>query len=279
MLIPISSSRAPALHTPPQAECVAPISADNAPLWHTIYAAKYSEFFAYDGDGAAAALAIGLAQYSALPQGCDKDANGSGRRHAILWVQDKAAIREGGYPYMPGLPNALAAQVIHVAADTTQDALFAMEEGLRCRDIGWVIGEIHGNPQAFNFTTSRRLGFAAKKFATCLWLIRHNAAPDLSCAPMRLRVRSTHSLPNIYNTKAPGAPRWHGEVFRAQGVYGHDVGDWIMGDDGQKLTAAPRGSETPSFGAPDGLSDSSTPDYGDLAVRYGARSVAAGASR
>ena len=61
---------------------------------------------------------------------------------AWLWVQDKAALRLSGRPYRPGLPLALRHRLIHVAANQPEDALFALEEGLRCRDLAFVLGEL-----------------------------------------------------------------------------------------------------------------------------------------
>ena len=77
-------------------------------------------------------------------------------QRAWLWVQDKAAIRLTGPPYRPGLPRALRHRLVHVAARSPEDALFAIEEGLRCRDLAFVLGEIGGNPRALDLTAKKR---------------------------------------------------------------------------------------------------------------------------
>jgi len=144
---------------------------------------------------------------------------------AVLWVQDKAALRLTGRPYRPGLPAALRDRVIHVAAATPEDALFALEEGLRCRELACVIGEIAGNPKALDFTASRRLSLAAERHGVPLLLVRLDAARDLSAARMRWQVAAAPSPPPRWNADAPGAPAWRAELFRARA---HPPGEWIL---------------------------------------------------
>jgi protein ImuA len=172
---------------------------------------------------------------------------------SILWVQDKNSIRLGGRPYRPGLPAELQARLIHVAAKTPEDALFALEEGLRCRDLACVIGELSGNPRALGLTASRRLSLAAERYGVPLFLVRLDAQRDLSSARMRWEVRSSVSPPKPWNVEAPGMPSWRAELFRARG---YQQGEWILRDDGKHLIA-------------------SSPDHGDLAAAPGDRSLAA----
>ena len=140
-----------------------------------------------------------------------------------LWVQDSAALRLTGRPYRPGLPRALRHRLIHVATKTPEDALFALEEGLRCRDLVFVLGEVAGNPRALSFTASRRLSLLAERHGTPLWLVRIDAAQDLSSARQRWQVRAAPSLPPRWNAHAPGLPAWQADLFRARS---HPPGQW-----------------------------------------------------
>jgi protein ImuA len=178
--------------------------------------ALHSEVFASgnEGSGAAAALALALDAPDAA-----EDAR------SVLWVQDRAAVRLTGRPYRPGLPAALRRRVVHVAAATPEDALFALEEGLRCRELACVIGEIAGNPRALDFTASRRLSLAAERYGVPLVLVRLDAARDLSAARMRWQVAAAPSPPPRWNAAAPGLPAWRAELFRARG---HPPGEWIL---------------------------------------------------
>jgi protein ImuA len=189
--------------------------------------APHSEVFASGGEASGAALALALA-LDGLPQERIK-----GR--SVLWVQDKASLRLNGRPYRPGLPATLRRRLIHVRADKPEDALFALEEGVRCRELACVIGEIAGNPKALDFTASRRLTLAAEKHGVPLLLVRHDAQADLSSARMRWRARAAPSLPPRWNAEAPGSPAWHAELFRARG---HPPGEWIL-DDGAALSVRP----------------------------------------
>lgn len=191
----------------------------------------HSEIFAPAGEASGAGLALALARdamtSSAAGEGADT--------RQILWVQDRAAIRKGGRPCLAGLPEDLAHRLIHVAATTPEDALFALEEGLKCRDLACVIGEIAGNPKALSFTASRRLSLTAEKHGVRLWLVRLDAAPDLSSARMRWQARAAPSPPGRWDAAAPGPATWHAELFRART---HAPGQWSLSDDAGTLRLA-----------------------------------------
>lgn len=230
------------------------------PRWHPGSACPlHSEIFAPadDASGAGAALALALdglrLRRAARAGGAAAEDEG-----AILWVQDEKARLLTGRPYRPGLPEALRHRLIHVAARTAQDALFALEEGLRCRDLACVIGEVAGNPKALSFTASRRLSLVAEKHGVPLFLVRLDAQPDLSSARMRWNMRAASSAPPLWNPAAPGRPAWQAQLFRARA---HPPGQWILRDGNAFLAA-----ECPPAPAQ---------DHGDLVQRTGARSLAA----
>lgn len=224
-----------------------PLPATPVRHWHPGFAgARHSEVFVPAGEASGVAMALALA----------REEQGEGAL-PWLWVQDRAALRLTGRPYRPGLPQDLRARLLHVAAATPADALFAIEEALRCRELAWVIGEIAGNPKTLDFTASRRLSLTAERHGVPLYLVRPHAARDLSSARMRWQVRAAPSLPEEWDPAAPGRPAWHGELFRARGLV---PGEWMLRDDRNRLLAAP----------------ATAPDHGDLAGAAGDRSLAAG---
>jgi protein ImuA len=137
------------------------------------------------------------------------------RARPLLWVQERMAIVEGGRIYPPGLG---LCQLIHVEVGDARAALWAMEEGLRCSALGGVIGELWGDPRALDFTATRRLAVAAERSGVPAWLLRFGGRANLSGARMRWRVASAPSVPHPFDHRAPGAPAWDAELFRARGV-------------------------------------------------------------
>ena len=132
----------------------------------------------------------------------------------VLWVQDRMAILESGRIYPPGLPSQ---DLVHVEARDARDALWAMEEGVRCAALSCVIGELWGDPKVLDFTATRRLAVAAERSGVPCWLVRLGGTANLSGARMRWRIASAPSLPNQLDPKASGAPAWDADLFRARG--------------------------------------------------------------
>ena len=133
----------------------------------------------------------------------------------LLWVQDRMAILESGRIHPPGLPSQ---DLIHVETRDARDALWAMEEGLRCPSLSAVIGEIWGDPKTLDFTATRRLAVASERSGVAAFLIRLGGHANLSGARMRWRIASAPSLINPLDPRAPGAPAWDAELVRARGM-------------------------------------------------------------
>jgi protein ImuA len=231
-----------------------------------LFAPRHSEIFAISDGASGAGLALALArdalQVAQHRAGREPVAEREELR-MVLWVQDRTSIRLTGRPCLHGLPQDLCHRLIHVEARTPEDALFALEEGLRCRDFAFVLGEITGNPRALSFTASRRLSLTAERHGVPLWLVRVDAVEDLSSARMRWKAGPAASPPGRWNATAPGTPSWLAELFRARG---YPSGEWILRNDQGKLVA-----DRP-FAADRARR---APDHGDLARTAGGRSLAA----
>ncbi len=237
----------------PRAAELARLGARN-PRWRPgLGTAFYSEIFAASREGSGAGAALALAG-----DGMRQLRRDAAEEKAILWVQDKEAIRRSGRPYRPGLPRHLRDRLIHVAAQSAADALFALEEGLRCRDLACVIGELAGNPRQLDFTASRRLSLATEKHGVPLFLVRLDAHPELSAARMRWQIAAAPSAPPLWNRNAPGRTTWRAELFRARA---HPPGEWILRDDDPVLAAESPMAANPAAAAP---------DHGDLVRATGA---------
>ena len=147
------------------------------------------------------------------------------------------AILESGRIYPPGLAGL---ELIHVEARDARASLWAMEEGLRCSGLSGVIGELWGDPQALDFTATRRLAVASERSGVPCWLVRLGGTANLSGARMRWRIASGPSLANPFDPRASGASAWDAELFRARG---YPPGRWSLAHEADSfhLAAAPGG--------------------------------------
>ncbi len=132
----------------------------------------------------------------------------------ILWVQDRLSRKEAGRPYLAGIGT--DRPLIMVSLSRAADVLWAMEDGLRCKALGGVIGEVWGDPPALDFTATKRLAMRSEAADVPCWLIRRAASPDLSAARDRWRIASLPSAPHPHDAQAPGLPRWSLDLFRSR---------------------------------------------------------------
>jgi protein ImuA len=156
----------------------------------------------------------------------------------VLWVQDRLSHLETGRPYLAGM--GAVRPIIMVNLSRAADVLWALEDGLRCRALGAVIGEFWGDPGALDFTASKRLALRSEAADVPCWLIRHAATPNLSAARDRWRIGSVQSDAHPYDAAAPGLPRWSLDLFRSRQT---KPGQWTVTYD----AAADRLDYTASF--------------------------------
>jgi len=149
-------------------------------------------------------------------------------------------------------------RLILVAAKRDDEALWAMEEGLKAKSLGAVLGEI----EKLDLTASRRLQLAAEAGGvTALvlrrWRLAERAARDAAQPIAAVTRWKVTSLPS----DAEGDIRWQVDLARCRGG---KPGSWIMekADGSDELRTQ---------------SERAAPLSGDLAPVLGGRSLAAGA--
>ena len=105
----------------------------------------------------------------------------------ILWVMEAAAIREAGLPYGAGLDRfgLDARKLIIVRVRRPGEALWVIEEGLRCGGLAAAIAEIRGAPKKLDLTASRRLGLRARDSGVMGVLLRQDGTPEPGAALTR----------------------------------------------------------------------------------------------
>lgn len=168
------------------------------------------------GDAAAASgFLLGLAtRFAARP---DK------AKAAIIWIFEDFTACEQGALYGPGLAlNGLdPARFVLVAAPSAKEALWAMEEALKCRTLAVVIGEIW-SAKPYDLLASRRLLLAAQKHGTPALIFLAGlpgGADQLSSgADLRFEIRAQPSVhpPSTNFLPLPGPPAWQVRIAKAR---------------------------------------------------------------
>jgi protein ImuA len=143
-------------------------------------------------------------------------------RH-LLWIAEDMALAESGVPYGPGLdPFSCAPErLLTASVANKRDLLWAMEEALRCRAIGAVIGELrHG---AIDPVAVRRLSLAAAESGALALLLRAQPANDSSTAMTRWIVGAAPA--ERAHDYEFGSPRFAAQLIRNRRG---PLGSWIL---------------------------------------------------
>ena len=197
---------------------------------HEVAAAREAETAVASGFALALATRMASWRGAAIGNSCDARARNDERavsvtsgRH-VLWIAEDLSLAENGAPYGPGLDGIGIApeRLITVAAARERDVLWAMEEALRCRAVGMVIGEMR--PRDIDQVATRRLALAAAA-GNALGLILRTAPDDgPSAAATRWIIGAAPSL-NAERSHGVGPPRLLARLVRNR--RGH-LGAWIV---------------------------------------------------
>jgi protein ImuA len=131
--------------------------------------------------GAAAGFTLALATLALEPH------------KETLWIATDFGSLETGALYGPGLDElGLASERLLIARVARPvDALFAMEEALKCRALSAVIAELGEAP---DLTATRRLALAAKDHGGLGLILRHASSDAPSAARTRWQVAAAPSV-------------------------------------------------------------------------------------
>jgi protein ImuA len=138
--------------------------------------------------GAAAGFALALAARA--------DAGGKN----TLWIQPDFAGHEAGHLYGPGLAllGLPLERLLVLRVSRPTDALWAMEEALKCRALATVIVELTEDGAAAGLTATRRLALAARDGGVLGLLLRHRPLPEPSAAATRWEISAAASQPDAF---------------------------------------------------------------------------------
>lgn len=136
------------------------------------------------------------------------------RPGVIVWVSQYDLAREHGE--ILGQGQAFLRRdlrpVLKVAARRRDDVLWGVEEAITSRAVSLVVAELSG----VDFTASRRLQLASERTGTPVILMLPYTTEGATAATARWRIRPEISAPNRYDSRAPGAARWHVRIERSR---------------------------------------------------------------
>jgi protein ImuA len=146
----------------------------------------------------------------------------SGRN--VIWIAEELSLAENGALYGPALDGIGIApeRLITVAAARTREVLWAMEEALRCRAVGMVIGEMR--PRGIDQVATRRLALAAAA-GNALGLMLYTAPDDAPSAAVTRWIIGAASSLNAERGHGIGPPRLLARLVRNRRG---PLGTWIV---------------------------------------------------
>ncbi len=143
----------------------------------------------------------------------------------VLWIQSAFARTEAGALYGSGLDcfGLPMDRVLVLVAARASDALWAMEEALKCRAVMTVIAEFIDDKRSTDLTAMRRLSLAARAGGGLGLLLRHRTSSAPSPAVTRWEVASALSLRDRYG----GLGRTAFSLSLTKNRYG-PCGRWVL---------------------------------------------------
>jgi protein ImuA len=142
--------------------------------------------------GAAAGFALALAS---LRQGSKQ----------TLWIQQEFAVAGAGALYGPGLDliGLPSEQFLILRVSRAQDALWAMEETLKCRAAVTVVAELRDDGPWTDLTATRRLALAARESGGIGFLLRHRSSAAPSPAATRWEIAAVSGARDRFGGLGP----------------------------------------------------------------------------
>jgi len=172
---------------------------------------------------------------------------GRGEKRSVLWIAEEMARAESGAPHGAGLDafGLAPERLLTVTVSHRRDLLWGMEEALRCRAVGVVIGEMR--PGKIDEIAVRRLSLAAGESGALALLLRAAPAADSSTAATRWIVGAASSA----IAHGPGAPRIAAHLVRnRRGPAGSWILEWSDSDERFILATHAQPVAAPAFDRP-----------------------------
>lgn len=126
------------------------------------------------------------------------------RGKRTLWIQQEFAATEAGALYGPGLDRiGLASErILILRVARAEDALWAMEETLKCRAAVTVVAELRDDGPV-DLTATRRLALAARESGGIGFLLRHRSSAAPSPAATRWEIAAVSGARDRFGGLGP----------------------------------------------------------------------------
>jgi protein ImuA len=136
----------------------------------------------------------------------------------ILWVEEEMALGEAGHPFGSGLARfgLDPSRLIVIRARRAEDALWTLEEGLRCSGVAAVLAVIRASPHALDLTASRRLALRAAAHGVMGLLLRQANEAEPGAATTRWRIAPQPAAVTDGFTEGIGRPAWRAELEKSR---------------------------------------------------------------
>jgi len=145
----------------------------------------------------------------------------------VIWAHDRPGPPEAGHLYGPGIARFGfdPAHLLMIAGQRADDVLWAMEEGLSCRGVAAVVGDLSGQPRALDLTAARRLALRAQAGGGFAMLLRRGDAIIPTAAQTRWQVQPHEAgIMDDFETGI-GRPAWRLELQKNRAG---PTGQWIV---------------------------------------------------
>ena len=199
--------------------------------------------------GALHEIAASAEAHSAAATGFALGLAALGKRRSLLWITEEMARAESGAPHGAGLDafGLAPERLVTVSVTHRRDLLWGMEEALRCRAVGVVIGEMRAGK--IDAIAVRRLSLAAGESGALALLLRAAPPTDSSTAATRWIVGSAPS--SVTRNDEEIKPRLAAHLVRnRRGATGSWILEWSDSDERFILATHAQPVAAPAFDRP-----------------------------
>lgn len=140
----------------------------------------------------------------------------AGRQGVALWVAQRKAMSAHGKLLSESACRfgayGRSQQYLFVRVDKPIDVLWAVDEGVRSNAVHLIVAEV----EDADFSVTRRLKLASERYGVPVILLMPHTRTCASACETRWRVSALPSALNMYDPRAPGAPRWRAVLERCR---------------------------------------------------------------